>query len=87
MQDGRILAETTQRELMTQIVEANLGITLLPAQIADSLNPRQMSAVPVADPQIYLEIALIWNTKQYVSKAAQLWIDFVREYVEQQTYL
>ena len=82
-----VILETTQRELMTQIVEANLGITLLPAQIADSLNPRQMSAVPVADPQIYLEIALIWNTKQYVSKAAQLWIDFVREYVEQQTYL
>lgn len=82
-----VILETTQRELMTQIVEANLGITLLPAQIADSLNPRQMTAIPLMDPQINLEMALIWNTKQYVSHAAQLWIDFVREYVEQQEYL
>lgn len=82
-----IILETTQRELMTQIVEANLGITLLPAQIADSLNPRQMTSVPLADPQINLEIALIWNTKQYVPRVAQLWIDFVQEYVEQQSYL
>jgi DNA-binding transcriptional LysR family regulator len=43
--------------------------------------------VPVADPQIYLEIALIWNTKRYVPRAAQLWIDFVREYVEERAYL
>ena len=82
-----VILETTQRELMTQIVEANLGITLLPAQIADSLDPRRMSAVPFADPQIYLEIALIWNTKRYVSRATQLWIDFVKEYVEERTYL
>lgn len=82
-----VILETTQRELMTQIVEANLGITLLPAQIADSLSPRHMTAVPIVDPQIYLEIALIWNPMQYVPRAAELWIDFVKEYVEQQSYL
>lgn len=82
-----VILETTQRELMTQIVEANLGITLLPAQIADGLNPRYMTSVPLADPQICLEIALIWNEKEYIPRATQLWIDFVREYVEQQSYL
>ncbi|MBO5245562.1 MAG: LysR family transcriptional regulator [Selenomonadales bacterium] len=82
-----VILETTQRELMTQIVEANLGITLLPAQIADGLSPRHTKAIPLADPQIYLEIALIWNEAEYVPRAVQLWTEFVREYVEQQSYL
>lgn len=72
----RIICETSQREFMTQMVAARLGIALLPGKICESLDPLAIAAVPLTDPQIYLQLAIIWRKDRYLSFAARQWLKF-----------
>jgi len=75
----RIICETAQREFMTQMVSATLGIALLPSAICNDLNPNMIVSVPIEDPQIYLELALIWRKDRYLSFAARRWLEFTAD--------
>jgi DNA-binding transcriptional LysR family regulator len=75
----KIIVETSQRELMLQIVANKMGITLLPGNICKELDPNTLASVPFDDPQIYLELSLIWNSKRYLSYATHLWLKFVQD--------
>ncbi|EAX47640.1 transcriptional regulator, LysR family [Thermosinus carboxydivorans Nor1] len=79
----KIIFETSQRELMTQIVAANLGIALLPSKICEQLDPKTIVSVPLADPQLFLQMSIIWNKRRYLSHAARLWLNFVRDHLAQ----
>lgn len=72
----KIICETSQREFMTQMVAAGLGIALLPATICAGLDPKSIVSVPLADPQIYLQLVIIWRKNRYLSFAARKWLDF-----------
>lgn len=77
-----ILCETSQREFMTQMVEAGLGIALLPGKICAELNPRAIVSIPLADPQLYLQLAIIWRKDRYLSYAARCWLDFTSQFCQ-----
>lgn len=74
----KITLETSQRELMTQMVAANLGIALLPGKICKSLAPGTLSFRPLADPQLYLRLALVWRKDRYLSHAVREFLNFAR---------
>ena len=74
-----IICETSQREFMTQMVEAGLGIALLPSKICAELNPKSIVSIPLADPQMFLQLAIIWRKDRYLSFAARCWLDFTTE--------
>lgn len=80
-----IILATSQRELMTQIVAANLGIALLPSKICAGLDPRYLTAIPLSDPKLYHQMSIIWKKGRYLSHAAHLWIKFAQEYLIKQT--
>lgn len=73
----RIICQTSQREFMTQMVAANLGVALLPSKICDELDATKIRAIPFDDPQIYLRLSMIWRKDRYLSFSARQWIDFV----------
>jgi DNA-binding transcriptional LysR family regulator len=75
----KILCETSQREFMTQMVAAGLGVALLPASICSGLSPASFVVVPLSDPQIYLQLAIIWRKDRYLSFAARRWLEFTME--------
>lgn len=75
----QIICETSQRDFMTQMVAANLGVALLPGKICESLDPATIVAVPLAEPPLCLEMAVIWRKDRYLSFAAQRWITFTAE--------
>lgn len=77
----QIIFETSQRELMTQTVAANLGIALLPARICASLGCDDIMAVPLKEP-VFLQMSIIWNGRRYLSTAARLWVEFARDYLQ-----
>ncbi|MEG6511822.1 LysR family transcriptional regulator [Desulforamulus ruminis] len=81
----KIIFETSQRELMIQIVEAKLGIVLLPSKICQELDPQRVTSIPMADPQVFLQLSLIWKKGRYLSYATLLWIKFVRNYLLNKT--
>ncbi|MDR3564565.1 MAG: LysR family transcriptional regulator [Negativicutes bacterium] len=72
----RIICETSQREFMTQMVAAKLGVALLPSKICDQLDPQTLVAIPLTDPQIFLHLSLIWRKDRYLSFAARRWLEF-----------
>jgi DNA-binding transcriptional LysR family regulator len=74
-----IICETSQRDFMTQMVAANLGIALLPGKICETLDPVTITAVPLTDPQLYLEMAVIWRKDRYLAFAARRWLTFTAE--------
>jgi len=76
-----IILETSQRELMTQIVAANLGIALLPSKTCEEMDPRYLTAIPLIEPKIYHQMSIIWKKGRRLSHAAQLWITFTQGYL------
>lgn len=79
----KVIVETSQRELMLQIVTNKLGITLLPGEICKELDRSAMASISIDDPQIFLQLSFISNKKRYLSNAAILWLDFVRNYLNE----
>ncbi len=74
-----IIFETSQQELMTQIVAARLGVALLPGKVCRQLNPDAFTTVPMADPQVYLQLAMAWKKGRYLSHAARELIAFIKQ--------
>ena len=79
----KIVFETSQRDLMIQTVVANLGIALLPSRLCPTKEsaPRVYESVvvrPLVEPKILHVLYVIWKRGHYLSHAAQLWLDFVR---------
>lgn len=77
----KIILETSEREVMIQIVASNLGIALLPSKICERINSNTVVAVPLEDPQIWLYTSLIWSKQRYLSYAARLWLQFAKRYL------
>lgn len=75
-----ILCETSQREFMTQMVAAKLGVALLPSKICEELAPETIVAVPLQNPQILLHLAVIWRKDRYMSFATKRWLAFTGDY-------
>ena len=71
-----VICETSQREFMTQMVAAKLGVALLPSKICTELDPRSIVAVPLAEPQLLLQLTVIWRKDRYLSFAARRWLEF-----------
>ena len=68
---------------MIQTVVANLGVALLPSRLCPTKesSPRVSESVvvrPLVEPEIMHVLYVIWKRGHYLSHAAQLWLDFVR---------
>ncbi|WP_019849508.1 LysR family transcriptional regulator [Desulfitobacterium sp. PCE1] len=74
-----IAFETSQRELMTQMVAAKLGLALLPTKICEVLNPETIIYRPFSDSNLCLQLALIWKKGRYLPHAAQELLTFLKE--------
>ena len=74
-----IIFETSQQELMTQIVAARLGVALLPSKVCQELNTDTFTTLPMADPQLYLQLAMAWKKGRYLSHAARELIAFIKQ--------
>ncbi|MDQ7092615.1 LysR family transcriptional regulator [Desulfosporosinus sp. PR] len=74
-----IAFETSQRELMTQMVAAKLGLALLPSKICKELDSQIIVSRPFSDSQLYLQLALVWKKGRYLPHAAQEFLDFLKE--------
>lgn len=76
-----IIFETSQRELMTQMVAANLGIAFLPSAVCKELDTKRIVSVPLTHPQIIHEMSIVWKKGRSMSHAASLWLQFAENYL------
>ncbi len=76
-----IIFETSQRELMTQLVATNLGVAILPSKTCAELDPKTIRAIPLVRPQIHHQMSIIWKRGRHLNRAAHLWIEFAQEFL------
>jgi DNA-binding transcriptional LysR family regulator len=75
-----VIFETSQLELMTQMVAANLGIAFLPSAVCKELDPNRIVSVPLTEPQIIHSMSIIWKRGRSMSHAASLWLQFAENF-------
>lgn len=74
----KIALETSQRDLIIQMVAIQLGIALLPKKICENLDTSICTSRPFTNPQLYLNLALVWKKGRYLSHAVREFLTFVR---------
>ncbi|MBY9077728.1 LysR family transcriptional regulator [Paenibacillus sp. HN-1] len=74
----RVVYESTQWDLIAQMVAAGLGIALLPQTICRDMDRSRISILAMTDPVIPWQLGMIWRKGRYLSFAAREWIDFAQ---------
>jgi DNA-binding transcriptional LysR family regulator len=75
-----VIFETSQLELMTQMVAANLGIAFLPGAVCKELDPRRFAVLPVRNPKMIHKMYIVWKKGRSMSHAANLWLQFAAKF-------
>ncbi|WP_223067288.1 cidABC operon transcriptional activator CidR [Paenibacillus caui] len=80
----RIIYESSQWDLISQMVAANLGVALLPEAVCREMDPSRISVLPMVKPMIPWKLGIIWREDRYLSFAAREWIRFARIVLQQE---
>lgn len=73
-----VLYESSQWDLISEMVADNLGIAFLPDSICRNLDPSRIKVIPLAAPGIPRYLAIIWRRNTYLKFASREFISFVR---------
>ncbi|MGJ9382188.1 LysR family transcriptional regulator [Salipaludibacillus sp. CF4.18] len=74
-----IIFKSSQWDLLGKMVTSKLGITLLPESICKDLKG-EIKMLPVAHPDMYWELAIIWRKDMHLSYAANEWLLFAKKH-------
>lgn len=74
--EPKILFKSTQWDLMSEMVAANLGITVLPQSICNRLMNRDLKIITLR-PATLWKLAVITKKDRYISSAGRTFIDFI----------
>ncbi len=75
----RIICESSQRDFMVEMVAAKLGITMLPQRICQELDKRKIKVIGFSNPEVFLELSIIWKKDRYLSFAAREWLEYTNK--------
>ncbi|WP_442599853.1 LysR family transcriptional regulator [Neobacillus sp. D3-1R] len=75
--EPKILFKSSQWDLMTEMVGANLGVTILPESICKRVENKQVKIIAIK-PEIPWNLAVITKKDKYLSYATKRFIEFFR---------
>jgi DNA-binding transcriptional LysR family regulator len=75
--DPNITYESSQWDLLVEMVSAGLGVSFLPEAICAKIVNPDVRIVPETNPSIPWNLVLIWNKERYVSYAMREFIKFL----------
>ncbi len=75
----KIAARSGQWDFLAAMVEAGMGIAILPEPICQRLDSTRLLWLPLA-PTLLWQLGLIWRQGSYLSQGAQAWIARSREF-------
>ncbi|WP_138416720.1 LysR family transcriptional regulator [Aquibacillus sediminis] len=76
--EPQILFKSSHWDLMTEMVAANLGITILPESICKKANNPNVKIIELT-PYIPWDLAVITKKDKYISYASRAFIEFVKQ--------
>lgn len=74
----QVAAESAQWDFMAEMVAADMGVALLPQAICRRLDRSQVRILPLADPPLRWDLALIWRRERHLPPAARAFVEVVR---------
>lgn len=75
-----IVCQSSQWDFIAEMVLAKLGIALLPETICHELERQRYHIIPLVDPVIPWDLAILWQKGKYLSFAAREWLTFTKNY-------
>ena len=69
-----MVSESSHWDSIVALVAANIGVAFLPTAICDQLDSRQVRSVPLGDPVIPLNAALVWRRDRRLPPATRAWL-------------
>ena len=75
-----IVCESSQKDFIIEMVEAKLGIALLPSHICEKLSKDNVKTIPFEKPDIHLELGMIWKKDNYLPFAVREFINVAKKY-------
>ncbi|MFE1816080.1 LysR family transcriptional regulator [Metapseudomonas otitidis] len=76
----REVGRSGQADFLAALVAAGQGVVLLPRIVARTLERPGLRRVPLVEPDLRWDIAFVWRQGAYLSRAAQAWLDLLKEY-------
>ena len=77
-----IVCQSSQKDFMIEMVEARLGVALLPSKIARSIKSNSIKSIKLTQSNINLELGMIWKKDKYLPFAVKKFIDLANSIVE-----
>jgi DNA-binding transcriptional LysR family regulator len=74
----KVASESSQWDFMAAMVAADMGVALLPRTICRRLDPAQVKVLPLVEPELRWDLALIWKQGRHLPPAARAFIEVVR---------
>lgn len=74
-----IVFESTQWDLMLELVSAKIGITIIPRILFYKINNANVVSIPIIKDNLYWKIGIITKKNTYQSKALKKFIEVVKE--------
>lgn len=74
----QVASESSHWDFIVALVAANLGVALLPDTICRQLDPAQVRTVPLVEPAIPWDVALIWRRDRQLPPATRAWLELSR---------
>ncbi|MGD8163188.1 LysR family transcriptional regulator [Pantoea sp. FN0307] len=75
----RIAVCSGQWDFLASMVQAGMGVAILPEPICQRLDKQSLLWLPL-ESELAWTLGLIWREGSYLSRSAQAWIDCCREY-------
>ncbi len=69
-----VVSESSHWDFIVALVAANIGVAFLPTAICDQLDARQVRSVPLGDPVIPWNAALVWRRDRHLPPATRAWL-------------
>jgi DNA-binding transcriptional LysR family regulator len=72
-----VIARSSQIAFIIELAAAKLGVTFLPRMIAEQRNHPGVKCIPISNPVMQWNMALIWRRGGHLSHAAGAWLDLI----------
>ena len=78
----KVASESSQWDFMAAMVAADVGVALLPRTICRRLDPAQVRVLPLVEPELRWDLALVWKRGRHLPPAGRAFVEVVRRHAE-----
>ena len=79
-----IACETTQKDLFIEMVQAKLGVALLPKKITEKIQSPSIITIPLEQQSIFLELGITWKNSDYQPFAVREFLTLAEKFQKEQ---